>query len=322
MRLGYFLSCEEHPPTELVRQARLAEKHGFESLWISDHFHPWNDAQGESPFVWSVIGAIGQVCRLPVTTAVTCPTTRIHPALVAQAAATSAALLPGGFHLGLGSGEALNEHVVGARWPTTDVRLEMLAEAITVIRRLLSGERVDHHGRHYVIEDARIYTLPDRPIPIYLSGLGEKSVELAATQGDGLVTTKPSAQDVAAYRTHGGRGPVHAGVKFCYGEDEDEAVALAHRLWGTQGLPGELSQVLPSVRHFEQGASIVTEQSTRESVACGPDPARFAQAIEEYAKAGVDVLHVAQIGPQQDAFFDFFDREVRPLIGSIVESAA
>jgi G6PDH family F420-dependent oxidoreductase len=157
---------------------------------------------------------------------------------------------------------------------------------------------------------------------LYLSAFGAKSIELAATRGDGLVTTKSSAEDVQTYRTRGGRGPVEAGVKFCYGEDEDEAVKLAHRLWGTQGLPGELSQVLPSVRHFEQAATVVTEQSTRESVACGPDPKVYAEVIEEYAKAGVDVLHVAQIGPEQDAFFDFFDREVRPLIGSVVESAA
>src|SRR3954447_19578985 len=158
MRLGYFLSSEEHRPNELVRQARLAEDHGFEALCISDHFHPWNDAQGQSPFVWSVIGAIGQVSRLPVLTAVTCPTVRIHPAIIAQAAATSASLLPGGFRLGLGSGEALNEHVTGARWPTAEIRLDMLEEAVHVIRRLLSGERVDHHGVHYVVEDARIYT--------------------------------------------------------------------------------------------------------------------------------------------------------------------
>jgi G6PDH family F420-dependent oxidoreductase len=322
MRLGYFLSCEEHPAVELVRQARLAEDHGFESLWISDHFHPWNDEQGESPFVWSVIGAVSQVTSLPVTTAVTCPTTRIHPGLVAQAAATAAALLPGGFRLGVGTGEALNEHVFGERWPTTDVRLEMLEEAIAVMRQLLSGERVDHHGRHYVVEDARIYSLPERSIPIYVSGFGRKSLDLAADAGDGLITTKPSAEDIGRYRTRGGRGPVEAGVKFCYAEDEKSGVELAHRLWATQGLPGELSQVLPSVRQFEQAATLVTKKSTGESVACGPDPQSYVQVIQEYAEAGVDVLHVAQIGPEQDAFFDFFDREVRPLIGSFVESAA
>jgi len=322
MHLGYFLSCEEHPPTELVRQAQLAEQHGFESLWISDHFHPWNDEQGESPFVWSVIGALSQVTSLPVTTSVTCPTTRIHPGLVAQAAATSAAMLPGGVRLGVGSGEALNEHIFGGRWPTAEVRLEMLAEAIEVIRRLLSGERVDHHGRHYEIEDARIYSLPERPVPIYVSGFGPKALELAAEVGDGLVTVKPSADDIGVYRTHGGRGPVEAGVKFCYADDEDEAVETAHRLWATQGLPGELSQVLPSVRQFEQAATLVTQESTRGSMACGPDPSGYAKVVQQYAEAGVDVLHVAQVGPDQDAFFEFFDREVRPLIGSFVQAAA
>jgi G6PDH family F420-dependent oxidoreductase len=316
MRLGYFLSCEEHPPEELVRQARLAEDHGFESLWISDHFHPWNDEQGESPLVWSVIGALSQVTSLPVTTAVTCPTMRVHPAVVAQAAATSSRLLPGGLRLGVGSGEALNEHVVGARWPTTDVRLEMLEEAIDVLRELLSGERVDHHGRHFTVEDARIYTRPERAVPIYVSGFGPKALALAAHKGDGLITTKPSSGDIAAYRTQGGRGVVEAGVKFCYGPDVDEAVALAHRLWANQGLPGELSQVLPSVRHFEQASELVPEQATRESVACGPDPEAYASVIQEFADAGVDVLHVAQIGPQQEEFFAFFDREVRPLVSS------
>ncbi len=238
MRLGYFLSCEEHPPEELVRQARLAEEHGFESLWISDHFHPWNDEQGQSPLVWSVIGALSQVTSLPVTTAVTCPTMRVHPAIVAQAAATSSRLLPGGLRLGVGSGEALNEHVVGARWAPTDVRLEMLEEAIDVLRALLSGDRVDHHGRHFTVEDARLYTLPERPVPIYVSGFGPKALALAAHKGDGLVTTKPSSSDIAAYRTQGGRGVVEAGVKFCYGPDVDEAAALAHRLWANQGLPG------------------------------------------------------------------------------------
>jgi G6PDH family F420-dependent oxidoreductase len=314
MRLGYFLSCEEHPPEELVRQARLAEDHGFESLWISDHFHPWNDQQGESPLVWSVIGALSQATSLPVTTAVTCPTMRVHPAVVAQAAATSSRLLPGGLRLGVGSGEALNEHVIGARWPTTDVRLEMLEEAIDVLRELLSGERVDHHGQHFTVEDARIYTLPERAVPIYVSGFGPKAIALAARKGDGLITTKPSSGDIAAYRTQGGRGVVEAGVKFCYGPDLDDAVALAHRLWANQGLPGELSQVLPSVRHFEQASELVPEEVTRESVACGPDPQAYASVIQDYAEAGADVLHVAQIGPQQEEFFAFFDREVRPLV--------
>jgi G6PDH family F420-dependent oxidoreductase len=312
MKLGYFLSSEEHAPEELVRQAKLAEAAGFESLWISDHYHPWNDEQGESAFVWTVIGALSQVTSLPVTTAVTCPIVRTHPAVVAQAAATAARMLPGGLHFGVGTGEALNEHVVGQRWPTADVRLEMLEEAIGVIRRLLSGERVDHHGRHYVVEDARLYTLPERPVPILVSGFGPKAIELAARVGDGLVTTKPEKTDIDKYIVNGGRGSVEAGVKVCWGDSEDDAAKLAHRLWSTQGLPGELSQVLPSPRHFEQGAQLVDVEDTRRSIACGPDPEQYLEVIQSYADAGVDVLHIAQIGPDQEGFFEFFKAKVRP----------
>jgi G6PDH family F420-dependent oxidoreductase len=319
MRIGYFLSCEEHPPTELVRQARLAEDAGFEALWISDHYHPWNDEQGQSPFVWSVIGAVGQACGLPVTTAVTCPTVRIHPAVVAQAAATSGALVPGGFRLGVGSGEALNEHVTGARWPTAEVRLDMLTEAVDVIRALFTGERVDHHGTHYTVEDARLYTLPEQPVPIYVSGFGPKAIEVAARIGDGFITTKPAADDLRSYRDAGGTGPAEAGVKVCWAETEDAGGATAHRLWSTQGVPGELSQVLPSPKHFEQAAGIVSEDSTRESVACGPDPERHAAVIREYAEAGFDTLYVAQMGPEQEGFFSFFTKEVRPLLADVLE---
>src|SRR3954451_15887755 len=174
VKLGYFLSCEEFDPPELVRQARLAEDHGFEALWISDHFHPWLAEQGNSPFVWSVIGAISQATSLPISTAVTCPTTRIHPAIIAQAAATSAVLTGGKFTLGVGSGEALNEHVVGHRWPSADVRLDMLEEAVEVIRALWTGEVVEPHGRSYTVEHARLYTLPDSPPPLFVSGFGPK----------------------------------------------------------------------------------------------------------------------------------------------------
>src|SRR3954468_1397110 len=224
MRIGYFLSCEEHPPAELLRQARLAEDHGFAALWISDHYHPWNDEQGPSPFVWSVIGGIAATCGLPVESAVTCPTVRLHPAGLPQAAATSTAMLRGGFRLGVGSGEALNEHVTGSRWPVADVRLEMLEEAVHVIRALFTGEDVEHHGTHYTVEDARIYTRPDTPVPIYVSGFGPKSIEVAARIGDGFVTTKPSADDIELYRKHGGQGPVEAGTKFCWAQDRDSAV--------------------------------------------------------------------------------------------------
>ncbi len=191
MKIGLFLSCEEFGPAELVAQAVRAERAGFHALWISDHYHPWNDEQGHSPFVWSVIGAVAQATSLPVTTGVTCPTVRIHPAVIAQAAATSAVLLEGRFNLGVGTGEALNEHVLGDRWPEADVRLEMLEEAVEVIRTLWQGGQRSHHGRHYTVENARVYDLPERPPPVLVSGFGPKSIELAARVGDGYCATMP-----------------------------------------------------------------------------------------------------------------------------------
>jgi G6PDH family F420-dependent oxidoreductase len=200
MRIGYFLSSEEFGPADLIDQARRAEDAGFEALWISDHFHPWLDAQGQSPFVWSTIGALSQVCRLPVMTAVTCPTTRIHPAIVAQAAATSAVLHEGRFVLGVGTGEALNEHIYGDPWPGADVRLEMLEEAVDVMRTLWAGGFVDYRGEYYTLDNARLYTLPDEPPKVFVSGFGAKSIDLAAEIGDGYVCTEPDAEMIQRFR--------------------------------------------------------------------------------------------------------------------------
>ncbi|MBV9167946.1 MAG: TIGR03557 family F420-dependent LLM class oxidoreductase, partial [Solirubrobacterales bacterium] len=185
MKIGYFLSSEEWGPRELVELAAKAQDAGFEGLWISDHFHPWNDEQGHSPFVWSVIGGIARATHgMKLTTAVTCPTVRIHPAVVAQAAATSALLLDGNFCLGVGSGEALNEHILGDRWPPADTRLEMLEEAVEVIRLLWEGGVQSHDGEHYYVEHARVYDLPDELPPILVSGFAPKAIELAAKAQD------------------------------------------------------------------------------------------------------------------------------------------
>ena len=318
MKIGYFLSCEEYSPSELVQQARLAEEAGFESLWISDHFHPWNDEQGESPLVWSMIGAISQVCSLPITTAVTCPTVRTHPAIVAQAAATSAVLTGGAFILGVGSGEALNEHVVGAAWPSTEVRLEMLEEAVDVMRELWSGEFVNHRGRFYTVDSARIYTLPVEPPPIYISGFGPKAAELAGRIGDGYITTQPDTDLIETFRKSGGAGkPMHAGYKVCWGTDDETCVRTAHRIWANEGLPGELAQTLPSPKHFEQASTLVTEDSTRDSIAYGSDVDRHVDAFRPYADAGFDAIHISQIGGAEketniEGFFAFYRDEVLP----------
>ncbi len=318
MKIGYFLSCEEYGPADLIAQARSAEAAGFESLWISDHFHPWNDEQGHSPFVWSMIGAIAQVCSLPITTAVTCPTIRTHPAIVAQAAATSAVLTEGRFVLGVGSGEALNEHVTGARWPDIAVRLDMLEEAVEVMRELWTGEFVDHHGPHYTVENARIYTRPEQPPQIHVSGFGPKAVELAGRIGDGFVTTSPDKDLIARFRDAGGDGkPVQGGYKVCWGTDDDVAIDTAHRLWANSGLPGELSQVLPSPKHFEQATELVTREMTKGSMAYGADVDRHVDAFRPYADAGIDVVHISQMGGAQpdtsaDGFFEFYRDRVLP----------
>jgi len=322
MRIGYFLSCEEYGPGELVEQARMAEDAGFESLWISDHFHPWNDRQGESPLVWSVIGAVSQVCSLPVTTAVTCPTVRIHPAVIAQAAATSAVMLGGRFVLGVGTGEALNEHVVGAPWPPEDIRLEMLEESIEVMRELWTGGFVTRRGKYYNVDNARIYTLPDEPPPIYISGFGPKAAKFAGRIGDGFITTQPDEEQIGNFRSAGGEGkPMQAGYKVCWGRDDDEAVRIAHNLWGNQGLPGELAQVLPSPKHFEQAMTIVPEDSTRDSIAYGDDPQRHIDALRPFVAAGFDSVHISQMGGREDVtnikgFFDFY-RELLPELRAI-----
>jgi G6PDH family F420-dependent oxidoreductase len=314
MKIGYFLSSEEWGPKELVELACKAEAAEFEGLWISDHFHPWNDEQGHSPFVWSVIGAIAQATEnMKVTTAVTCPTMRMHPALVAQAAATATIQLGGRFCFGVGSGEALNEHIFSDRWPEADERLEMLEEAVEVIRTLWRGGVQDHRGRHYRVENCRIYDLPDEQPPIVMSGFGPKSIDLAARIADGYVTMGPDRDAVERFRSGGGNGKlVQGGVKVCFDRDESSAVKTVHRLWPNEALPGELAQILPTPKHFEQASELVTEEMLAESVTCGPDIDRHLQTIREYADAGFDELYVGQIGPNQSAFFEAYREQVLP----------
>jgi G6PDH family F420-dependent oxidoreductase len=311
MKIGLALSCEENAPLALIDQAQRAEAAGFHALWISDHYHPWNDEQGHSPFVWSVIGAIAQATDLPIITAVTCPTMRIHPAVIAQAAATSAVLTHGRFALGVGSGEALNEHIFGDAWPEADERLEMLEESIEVLRLLWGGGQQSFEGVHYRVSNARIYDLPDTPPPIYVSGFGPKATKSAARLGDGYCTTTPDAELIGLYRAEGGKGPVQAGAKVCFGRDEQAARETAHRLWPNVALPGELAQILPTPAHFEQAGELVTEDMVAETVPCGPDLDRHVEALREYEKAGADELFVQQIGPDQELFFEEWAPAVR-----------
>jgi G6PDH family F420-dependent oxidoreductase len=310
MRIGYFLSSEEYTPAQLIEQARLAQDAGFQGLWISDHYHPWNDEQGQSPLVWSVIGALSQVVTIPITTAVTCPIMRIHPAVVAQAAATSAVLHDGRFILGVGTGEALNEHITGERWPSASERLEMLEEAVHVMRELWDGGFVNHRGQYYTVDQAQVYTRPATPPKVYVSAFGPKALELAGKIADGYISVAPEAELVEQFRKAGGGDkPVQGGFKACYAPSEDEAVRIAHRLWANSGVPGELSQVLPSPKHFEQASQLVTPEMTGKAVACGPDPAKQAAQLKAYEDAGFDEVYVANIGPNYAELIDLYKRE-------------
>jgi G6PDH family F420-dependent oxidoreductase len=314
LTIGYKLSSEEFGPRDLVRFARGAEEAGFRFALISDHFHPWTDAQGQSPFVWSVIGGLAQATsRLIVGTGVTCPTMRIHPAIVAQAAATSAAMLEGRFFLGVGTGENLNEHIVGARWPSVDVRQAMLVEAIEVIRLLWSGGYRDHHGRFFTVENARLYTRPSTPPPLVVAAGGRKSAELAGRLGDGLVGTTPSAALVAAFEGAGGRGkPRYAELTVCWAEDERSARRTAHAQWPIAALSSALPTELAIPAHFESAAEMLTEDTVAQSIVCGPDPARHLEKIRAYADAGFDHVCVHQAGPDQEGFLRFYAREIIP----------
>ena len=312
MKLGVAFSSEELSANEIVGAAVLAEEAGFTTAWVSDHYHPWIDAQGESPFVWSVLGGIATATeQLRVGTGVTCPSMRIHPAVLAQAAATTQTMFEGRFWFGVGSGEALNEHILGDKWPETNVRLDMMSEAVSVIRQLWSGEQVSHYGPHFTVENARIYSLPNEPPPIYVSAFGRKSAELAARIGDGLVSTKPD-DVVEWYDNSGGAGPKLAQVKVVWAESVAAAEDLAFERWPTSGLAGELSQELPTPKHFEQAASVLHKEDVVSSFACGPDPQRHIDAIRTYADAGYDEVYVTQVGDDQEGFLRFYAEHVLP----------
>ena len=313
-QLGYALSSEEHAPADLVRYAQTAETTGFEFALISDHFHPWIDRQGHSPFVWSVIGAIAQATRtLRLGTGVTCPTVRYHPAIVAQAAATSAALMPGRFFLGLGTGENLNEHIIGEGWPSAPVRLEMLEEAIEIIRLLWSGGEQSFWGSHFTLDHARLYTLPDAPPPLFIAAAGEKAAEFAGRLGDGLISTSPDQAVVQAFTSGGGDGkPRYGQVTVCWAADEAAARATAHEWWANAAVPGELSQELPLPRHFEQATKTVREEDVAQAVICGPDADKHIAEIQRYLDAGIDHVYVHQVGPDQAGFFEFYRSRVLP----------
>jgi coenzyme F420-dependent glucose-6-phosphate dehydrogenase len=312
VEIGFTLSSEEQGPKDLVHLARAAEEAGFSFATISDHFHPWTSQQGNSPFVWSVLGAIaGATSQIRVGTAVTCPLIRIHPAIVAQAAATVTEMMPGRFFLGVGTGENLNEHVTGQRWPSANERRELLKEAIAVIRTLWAGGLVEHRGPGYQVIDAQLFTLPAEPPPIYVAAAGRIAAEFAAELGDGLIGTAPEQDLVASFVEHGGSTKPKLGqLTVCWAPNERTALDTAMRWWPTAAVKGELMQELPLPRHFEQATEMVTRDQLKEVVVCGPDASRYLEAIGTYEVAGYDHVFIHQVGPDQDKGLEFLAEEV------------
>jgi len=312
MNIGYSLASEEHSPTELVRLAARSEEAGFRFALISDHYHPWISRQGHSPFVWTVIGAIAQATQtLRLGTGVTCPTMRIHPAIIAQAAATAAALMPGRFFLGVGSGENLNEHIFGDAWPPPPVRLERLEEAVAVIRELWRGGPRTHRGRYYTVVDAQVFSLPEKPPPIYVAASGSETARLAARIGDGLIALAPKT--AAKFAAAGGADkPRYGHVTVCWARNDETARKIALEHWQNAALPGHLNTEIATPRLFESATALVREQDIADSIVCSASAKAHVEAIQEFVDAGYDHVYVHQVGPDQDGFFRFYEREILP----------
>ncbi len=315
IKLGYSLSSEEHSPKELIRYAKMAEDTGFSFALISDHYHPWIKRQGHSPFVWNVIGGISEATqRLTLGTGVTCPTMRIHPAIIAQAAATAAVMMPGRFFLGLGTGESLNEHIFGKQWPAIQVRQEMLREAVAIIRLLWRGGNQSYYGKHYTVEYAQVFDLPAEPPPIMIAAAGPTSAELAGSIGDGLISTVPEPKIVQKFHAadSGAGKPCYGQMTVCWAETEQQAKKIATQYWPVAAVPGALMSELSTPAQFEAAAKLVTEDAVASTVVCGPDPEKHLKEIRSYGNAGYDHVYIHQVGPDQEGFFRFYQREILP----------
>ncbi|GAB3654163.1 TIGR03557 family F420-dependent LLM class oxidoreductase [Actinocorallia lasiicapitis] len=319
MQVGYKLMAEAFGPAELVRQAVHAERAGFDFVEISDHFHPWLESQGHAPFAWTVLGAIAERTeRIGLATGVTCPTVRYHPAIIAQAAATLAVLSGERFTLGLGSGERLNEHVVGGGFgESVKVRQRMLHEAIEIIQLLFTGGYRSYEGEYFELARARIFDLPDVPVPLAVAAGGPGSARLAAETGSALFTTVPDADLVSAYRDAGGTGPRYAEMSLAYGPDVDSAVKAAMDTTRWAVLGWSVMPELPLPSSFAAASATVREDDLKAAFPCGPEPEPIVKAFREYADAGMDRIALMNCGPDPAAFLDFYATDLAPRLKEI-----
>lgn len=315
-KLGYSLSSEEFGPSELVIQAVAAEKAGFEFAMISDHYHPWTHRQGNSPFVWAVLGAIAQAThRITVGTAVTCPSMRIHPAIIAQASATAAILLHNRFILGLGAGENLNEHVDGRKWPAGRARLAMLEEAIDVIFELWKGDLTNHCGRYFTVENAQLFSVPENLPPVYVAAAKKGGAQFAGRRAQGFISTSPDSSLVDTFVRAGGEGKPRLGqIAICWARTEKEGQRIAREIWPNALVSSEASAELALPRHFESVTEDMNEEmmSSAGAVSCGPDAGKHIAAIRKYFDAGFDHVYIHQIGANQVEFIKFAEAELLP----------
>jgi G6PDH family F420-dependent oxidoreductase len=312
MRIGYKLAAEGFGPKDLIQQAIRAEQAGFDFVEISDHYHPWLDVQGHSPFAWNVLSAIAaKTGTLGLATGVTCPSVRYHPAIIAQAAATLQIISDNRFTLGVGSGERLNEHVVGTGFPSVRGRQERLREALEIINLLWQGGYQSYEGKHLQLEDAQVFDLPEQLPVIAVAAGGRNAATMAAELGSGLFVTEPRADLVEAYTAAGGKGPRYAEVPMAWATTEEAGVeeALKTSRWSLLGW--KVMSELPNPVNFEAASQTVTADDIRQQFAVGPDAGPYVEAVKKYTDAGYDYIVLQNAGPDPDGFIDFFAEELR-----------
>ncbi|UGT43546.1 TIGR03557 family F420-dependent LLM class oxidoreductase [Nocardia yamanashiensis] len=323
-RFGYTLMTEQSGPRELVGYAVAAEQAGFDFLVSSDHFSPWLEEQGHAPHAWTMLGAVAQATdSIPLMTYVTCPTLRYHPVIVAQQAATLQILAEGRFTLGLGSGESLNEHVVGMGWPGVAERHERLEEAIGIIRDLLAGGTVNRHGHWYRVDSARIWDLPPDPVPLAVAVSGARSVERFAPLADEMISTDPDADLVQSWRqASDGDGAVRVTgqVPVSWDTHRDKAVQRAHEQfrWSTGGW--DVNSNLPTTDGFAAATQLVRPEDVADSIPCGPDLDAVVEAVRPYWEAGFTDIALVQVG--DEAQQQFLDEAAGPLLEKLRAAAA
>ncbi|TRW46295.1 TIGR03557 family F420-dependent LLM class oxidoreductase [Georgenia yuyongxinii] len=325
VRFGYTLMTEQSGPKDLVRYAVNAERRGFDFEVCSDHFFPWLDEMGHSPYAWAVLGAVAQATeRVELMTYVTCPTMRYHPAVVAQKAATMAVLSGERFLLGLGAGENLNEHVVGERWPAVGERHDMLEEALVIIRQLLDGEDLTYEGDHFRVDSAKLWDLPASPVEVAVAVSGAQSISRFAPLADHLVTTEPEAsvlEQWAKERDEAGLATSRAigQVPICWDPDADAALERAHRTFRWSGLGWGVNADLPTTRGFQDASQSVRPADVAQAIPCGPDLDAVVASVAAYWDAGFTDIAVVQVG--DDGQQEFLDQAAEPLLATLRAAA-